>query len=557
MNFIKRTITLIALAAVAATPVLQAQEKGKNYGVEAWFMHFDLDWRVDSGLPNKALIVSLQGLANRAAPQFYVVHPPEFQWEITGPLFDFYKRKHGVQFRLLQTADEALAKFKSAAKGYVVWDKTVGASLNVAFTIAGLEDAVVVSEELIPLVEKHGLKQIDDLRGRYTGRTDAEIYQDAYDKYWARCIKDRIMLMGGNAGAVRMPGMADWGVHQRMFFHDLSANPNRPDHAAELALNRRLLSEIEPGGYVFGWHSYAKDTEEQYTTLLSMYGLRMEGLHNLPNLSFNCQFTFTPGFKFTNNHSVPLDAKLVAEEKVYLAFVQSDSIGIGVWTKPGRGKLPFGWQVTMNWTEFSPAALEYFHESATPNDYFIGGLSGPGYMYPNHIPPERFPILMERARGLMALLDEHIMEIMDNSAADGNVGNTDLTKETVDAYYREFPDVIGFINGYGPARTRDLRDTRPMISYDYYIDPRRPRDEVAADLNELIALNSKRPYFLLVHVRESNDVNSLVEVTKQLEGPVEIVPVDKFLKLAASKQTYTTRYQDPEDPKHFEGFPKE
>lgn len=557
MNFIKRIITLTVLAAVAATSALQAQDKGKNFGVDAWFMHFDLDWRVDSGLPNKALIVSLQGLANRQAPQFYVVHPPEFQWEITGPLFDFYKRKHGVQFRLLQTADEALAKFKSAAKGYVVWDKTVGASLNVAFTIAGLEDAVVVSEELISLVEKHGLKQIDDLRGRYTGKTDAEIYQDAYDKYWARCIKDRIMLMGGHAGAVRMPGMADWGVNQRMFFHDLSANPNRPDHAAELALNRRLLSEIEPGGYVFGWHSYGKDTEEQYTTLLSMYGLRMEGLHNLPNLSFNCQFTFTPGFKFTNNHSVPLDAKLVVEEKVYLAFVQSDSIGIGVWTKPGRGKLPFGWQVTMNWTEFSPAALEYFHESATPNDYFIGGLSGPGYMYPNHIPPARFPILMERARGLMALLDEHIMEIMDNSAADGNVGNTDLTKETVDAYYREFPDVIGFINGYGPARTRDLRDTRPMISYDYYIDPRRPRDEVAADLNELIALNSKRPYFLLVHVRESNDVNSLVEVTKQLEGPVEIVPVDKFLKLAASKKTYTTRYQDPEDPKHFEGFPKE
>ncbi|MCP5529610.1 MAG: hypothetical protein H7A44_04135 [Opitutaceae bacterium] len=557
MNFIKRIITLTALAALLAAPALRAEEQGKNYGVDAWYMHFDLDWRVDSGLPTKALIVSLQGLANRAAPQFYVVHPPEYQWEITGPLFDFYQRKHGVKFHLLQSADEALRKFSSAAKGYVVWDKSVGASLNVAFTIAGLEDVVVVSEELIPLVEKHGLKQVDDLRGRYTGMTDAQIYQDAYDKYWDRCIKDRIMLMGGHAGAVRMPGMADWGVNQRMFFHDLSANPTRPDHAEELALNRRLLSEIEPGGYVFGWHSYAKDTEEQYTTLLSMYGLRMEGLHNLPNLSFNHQFEFTPGFKFTNNHSVPLDAKLTAEEKVYIAFVQSDSIGIGVWTKPGRGKLPFGWQVTMNWTEFSPAALEYFHESATPNDYFIGGLSGPGYMYPNHIPADRFPILMERARNLMALLDEHIMEIMDNSAADGNVGNTDLTKETVDAYYREFPDVIGFINGYGPARTRDLRDTRPMLSYDYYIDPKRPRDEVAADLNELIALNSKRPYFLLVHVRESNDVNSLVEVTKQLEGPVEIVPIDKFLKLAASNKTYTTRYQDPEDPKHFEGFPKE
>jgi len=551
----KKLIALLSLTLSTALAVPAAESAAPTPATRsAWSMTFDLDWTVAGGLPEKALLVSLQGLANRAEPQLYIVHPPDFQWEITGPLFEFYQRKHGVQFTEIPTAEAALAQFKSYAKGYVVWDQKVGASLNVAFTIAGLEDAVVVAESLIPLVERHGLTCIDDLRGRYTGQTDDVIYQDAYDKYWARCAKDRIMLMGGHAGAVRMPAMADWGVRERMFFHDLSANPK---HTQELALNRRLLSEVEPGGYVFGWHSYAKDTEEQYTTLLSMYGLRMEGLHNLPNLSFNCQFTFTPGFKFTNNHHVAKDAKLTAEPKVYLAFVQSDSIGIGVWTKPGRGKLPFAWQVTMNWTEFSPAALEYFHESATPNDYFIGGLSGPGYMYPNHIPPERFPLLMERARKLMALLDEHVMEIMDNSAADGNLGNADLTKETVDRYYEAFPDVIGFINGYGPARTRDLRDTRPLISYDYYIDPRRPRAEVAADLNELIALNRKRPYFLLIHVRESNDVNSLVEVTKQLEGPIEIVPVDVFLKLAASNQTYTTRYQDPDDPKHFEGFPKE
>jgi hypothetical protein len=547
---IRRILSLLPLLALAAFAADAAVPAARTAAV----MRFDLDWRVAGGLPEKALVVSLQGLANRTAPRLYVVHPPEFQWEITGPLFEFYQRKHGVAFDELRDADAALAAFKEHARGYVVWDTAVGASLNVAFTIAGLEDAVVVTEALIPLVERHGLRKVDDLRGRYAGWTDDRIYTDAYDRYWARCNKEKIMLMGGHAGAVRMPAMADWGVRERMFFHDLSANPAHP---AEVALNRRLLRELDAGGFVFGWHSYAKDTEEQYTTLLSMYGLKMEGLHNLPNLSFNCQFTFTPGFRFKNNHSVDRDARPQAEGKVYLTFVQSDSIGIGVWTKPGRGKLPFGWQVTMNWTRFSPAALEYFHESATPNDYFIGGLSGPGYMYPNHIPPHRFGPLMADARALMEVLDQRVMEIMDNSAADGNVGNADLTKETVDRYYAAFPDVIGFINGYGPARTRDMRDTRPLLSYEYYIDPRRPRAEVAADLNELIALNAKRPYYLLVHVRESNDVNSLVEVTRQLEGPVEVVPLDKFLKLAASRPNWTIRHQDPDDPKHFAGYPPE
>ena len=518
---------------------------------EAYVMHFDSDWKIASGLPEKVMLIGLQGLANRTAPRFYIVHAADFPWEITGPLKEFYERKHGVHFTELKTAEEALATFARYSKGYVVWDPAVMPTMNVAYTIAGLEDAVVVTPALIPLAARHGLKPIDDLRGRYNGQTDAQIYTDAKSRYWARCSHDKLMLMGGHRGDIRIPGIADWGVREKMFFHDLSANPI---HADELALEKQFFSELNPGGTIFGWHVYGKDTEEQHTTLISTYGLKMEGLQSLPNLSFNCQIGFTPGFKFTNHHHVTSEQKLTAQAKVYLSFVQSDGIGIGVWTKPGRGRIPLAWGAIMGWVHFSPAALEYFHESATPADYFIGGLSGPSYMYPNHIPANRFGLLMQEASDLMKVLDERIFEIMDNSAADGNVGNAELTKETVDRYYAAFPDAAGFINGYGPARTRDLRDTRPLISYDYYIDPRRPREEVTADLNELIALNPKRPYFLLVHVRESNDVNSLVEVIKQLTGPVEVVPLDTFMKFAASNQTYVTRYQHPDDPKHFKGY---
>src|SRR6187551_686499 len=209
------TLSVIFLSAVAASAADRT----------AAYMRWDLDWRVDGGLSEKVLLLSLQGLANRSSPQLYIIHPHDFQWEITEPLFDFYKRKHGVQFTEIKTADEALNRFSSAAKGYVIWDPAVPASLNVAFTIAGLDDALVVTPAQIPLVVARGLKPIDDLRGRYTGQTDAQIYTDAYNRYWARCTHDAVMLMGGHRGAVRMPGMADWGVRQKMFFHDLSANP--------------------------------------------------------------------------------------------------------------------------------------------------------------------------------------------------------------------------------------------------------------------------------------------------------------------------------------------
>jgi hypothetical protein len=514
---------------------------------EATIIPLSDNWRLDGDVPVHALLISLQGLANRDAPRVYLEYPLDWQWEIVRPLEGFLEKRHGVKFdRLgLDDANAALARFARYTKGYVVWDKAVRTSLIVAFTIAGVEDAVVVSEDLIPLVEQHGLKKIADLRGRFTGQPDHVIYQWAYDQYWARCSRDYYVLLGGHAGIELQPGIADFGVKQRAFFSDLSANPKHPE---ELALERKILGAQHPASIVVGWHSYGKDTEGQHTTLVGNYGLKMEGLHNLPNVSFTCQIPFTPDFKFANTHHVARDARLHAEAKVYVAAVATDSMGIGAWTKPGRGRIPYTWQVTMNWAWMNSPALQFFYEDGTPNDYFIAGLGGPGYMYPKSIPAEKFPALMADARTLMAQLDLRVMEIMDYSEGNRHVGNTDLPKEIVDRYYHEFPDAIGFINGYGTARTYDLRDGKPLISYDYYLDVNRSVKDAAADLEELIQLNPRRPYFLLLHIRERNTVEKVTTILHALSEPVEVVPLDTFLKLAADAKTYQTHYQQPTDP---------
>jgi hypothetical protein len=169
-------------------------------------------------------------------------------------------------------------------------------------------------------------------------------------------------------------------------------------------------------------------------------------------------------------------------------------------------------------------------------------------MYPKAIPADKFPALMQFGRSLMKSLDLHALEIMDYSEGNRHVGNTDLPKELVDRYYREFPDVLGFINGYGTARTFDLRDGKPFISYDYYLDVDRPVEEAIADIDELMQLNPNRPYFLLMHVRERNTVEKVATILKGLSEPAEVVPLDVFLKLAASAKTYRTNFKQPDDP---------
>ena len=546
MNIRRPRLRSNVLILVFAWLVALAPFHGSNLSAkEAYVIQMSEDWTIEGDLPKHALLLSLQGLVNRESPQLYFEYMPSWPWKITKPLKEFYERRHGFAFNPLDTPTDALKRFAEAAKGYVVWDKKERTSLIVAFTIAGVEDLVIVSEELIPLVEKFGLREKVDLRGVFTGQPDHEIFQWAYDRYWERCSRDLVIWMGGAHGKRMEAGMADWGIYRRAFFTDSSANPNHPE---ELAFTHRILSEQNPQSFVMGWHSYAKDTEGQMTTLTSSYGLRMEGLNTLPNLSFNNQIPFTDDFKFVNNHNVEADEIVEPEEKVYLSLVQTDSIGIGAWTKPGRGKIPYAWQVSMSWMDIAPASLQFFFEGAMPNDYFIAGLSGPSYMYPKPIPTDAFPTLMNEAKRQMEILDLRVMETMDYSEGNRHVGNTELTKEVADRYYENFPDVIGFINGYGSARTFDLRDDRPLISYEYYLGLRRPEEEAVADIEELISLNQKRPYFMLIHVRESKSIEKTVSILNGVSEPIEVVPLDVFLKMASRAKTYRTRYQQSSDP---------
>lgn len=508
----------------------------------ARFMVLEDDWRLDGQLDQQAFLISLQGLVNRDQPLLYFVYPDTWDFRFTGPVKTYLEEERGYTFTPLEDFQEALSHFKPFIRGYVVWDRTVRTSLIVAFTAAGLNRAVVVSEAMIPLMEAAGIPCVEDFRGRFTGKSDYEIYSWAVDAYWNQCSRELIVWMGGEHGPLMKPGVADWGIQNRAFFQDLSTAPR---DTLEFQLASRLLSELNPRSLVFGWHSYRKDLERDHVTLTSSYGHRVEGLHTLPNLSFSSRIPAAPGFRFQNNHSVKPGQKLKAQKKVYIACIQTDCLGLGAWTRPGRGEIPYAWEVTMNWVWLAPSMMEFFYSQATPNDYFIGALSGPGYLYPKAVPPALLVPLIEKARQLMETLDLRVFEIMDYSEGATVEGNTELTREVADAYYQGMPKAIGFINGYAPAYTFHVRDGRPLISYDYYLSPVKSEEEAVDDLLELAAFNAKRPYFLLMHVRQWSDISRVKNILTRLGPEFEIVPLDRFLTLAGQNPTFMEKFLEP------------
>ena len=508
---------------------------------EAYFMNLDNDWSVQTGLSWKASLLSLQGLINREGPKLYFIYPEDWAFRFTPNVFDFIKKDRYYTFHQMHSLDEALSIFHEKVKGYIVWDNKVRTSLMVAFTNAGLKNGLVISEGQLPLMEKYGIPELEDLRGKYRNQTDYEIFSQAYHDYGSGCNKHNIVWLGGESGPVMKPGVADWGVQQKSFFVNLST---READTLEYTLANRILSDLEPYSLVFGWHSYKKDKERDYVKLTSHYALRVEGLNTFPNLSFTSQVPATEGFIFKNHHHVKPGDHYKPKQKIYLSFIQTDGLGLGAWNQPGRGELPYAWEVTMNWYWLAPSMLEYFYAQATENDYFIGSLSGPGYLYPKAVPKEELPHLIDMACDLMSKLDLNVFEIMDYSEGATVEGNTELSGSVVQAYYEGMPNALGFVNGYAPAFTFENRDERPLISYDYYLSPTRKKEEVLADLNELAAINIERPYFLLIHVREWSDINRVKEIVNGLDSRFGIIPLDVFLKMAGENPTFKENLLD-------------
>ncbi len=506
---------------------------------QAYYMRLVDNWEIDGMLPQNAFLISLQGLANTTDPNLYFLYPQGWDFGFTQPLFNFYRNQMGYSFKLLNDPEEALKTFRKYVKGYVVWDPKVRTSLDVAFTVAGLKRAVVVSPAMIPMVKKAGLSQLADFRGTFEGMNDAQIFSWAFDHYWDQCNHKFVIWMGGVAGNRMQPGIADFGVSKRSFFADLSTVP---EDTAEYAMANKIFSHMKPLSMVMGWHSYAKDQERNYVTLTSSYALRVEGLNTFPNLSFTSNTSPSPGFKYKNNHNVVPGKKYIPKKKVYIACIQTDGLGLGAWNEPGRGSIPYAYEVTLNMQWMNPVFLEYFYSTATKNDLFIGAISGPGYMYPKAIPKKYLPAVIKKAYALMDSLDLNIFETMDRSEGTAEAGNTRLPKSIVEAYYKYMPDAIGFANGYSSTNTFWSRDGRPFISFEYYLAEDRPVKGAVNDLKELARLNKKRPYFLLMHVREWNSIAKVKKILDQLGPDFEVVPLDVFLKMAGQQPTFKTRF---------------
>ena len=450
-----------------------------------------------------AFATCLQGIYNREnGPVLYMINNainrPDYWLEIftTDPSVGWLRGRRQVY---LETIEELYDLVKPFVKKAVIWDLDVDASFNVATTIAGVEDGVVLSpdyaEKILPMM---GLDSADiiDLRGMFTGAVTGSKKNDAYrwaiEQYLAKGLNAKNILcvyhdpfLLRERGNMMYVQQRDWPVYRRAFVFDLSPwgdeqPPDDPDQTMGLDLEtyRMILAEqlrqnegknmTEVAGFFNHWkysHAFGGlgikhdgvPTEWEVVHVISEFNsYQNTATEHTFNQSFHSQFPFEP----LTQSRPPRRERLRNAVYINLYYGDYDSTWPlfhfmpDFWEDEKRGSLPLGWAINPNLIETYPDIITYYYKTAVKDmDVFTASASAAGYFNPSRIQEQYWDMVVEHNRHFYNLTDMTITPMI--------LDFLHLSDSTLDRMTQFSPDGIS-------AHIANLHSRRPT----WQVDPR-------------------------------------------------------------------------------------
>ena len=427
-------------------------------------------------------IACVQGIMNRESPHKVYLDCNTETLDWLNVLSEEGRGLENVEWLELTGFDELLRFSKDYIKAVILWDPNVPATVNVACTMAGVEDGVAMTKQMYETY-KDLLDpdiQVFNLIGMFDGSETGSAKNDAYR--WAirnyletgRCSTDYLCsyidsFTFRSSGNVSYTVVRDWGVYQRAFVYDLSpwgdeAPLDDPDQTIGLdqetllmIYNYMLEKTKDTAPYeVCGFFEHQKysqagtnttsihgtvKTEWEYAALMTPYN----GYHNTCidaayNESFHGLYDVKQLDSNRPDEYIDLEAGVV-----YLCFFMGDYDSTHpvyrylkqAWDDSRRGDMPFAWAINPNLIETYPDLFEYYYETATPNDYFVSDASAAGYFMPSRVPDELWPTMLEHNLKYFNLTDMSIAPMV--------LDNQGMTADDLKWMSQIAPDGIGTV----------------------------------------------------------------------------------------------------------------
>jgi hypothetical protein len=315
------------------------------------------------------LFASLEGIVNRTQPRIACVtsstQEGEYTWLIA----------HSLPYSIIN-GFTAVSKYLTNVTGLVVTDTNQADTLNLATTIAGLNNELICDPSLLSTLTNAPYKLAikDDLRGLFSNKY--QVYQYLYSNYWPQCTHRIIAGMETNL---------HWNLRDYLVAVKAAVVWLDPGVAADASTLAPFLSGMTPlGGVYMGWWP----SEDNGLTWIAQYGIPVIASDFYQNGSL-----FGGVASAINVPAIPAAPTL--QNKIYVSITLSDGDNVQYmqhqmrenWGNSARGKVPMGWTSQPLAADLDPAMLNYFWSTATTNDCLVAGPSGAGYTRLNYWSP--------------------------------------------------------------------------------------------------------------------------------------------------------------------------
>jgi hypothetical protein len=278
-------------------------------------------------------------------------------------LVDGYSKQGIIKGYILYRTDNSKGQNNSERPG-------MNCSVNVATSLAGLLDGIIVNEDLEKEAKAHGLKLLMDVREK-SQLWCFQTYRDRFNRRTV-CFQDP-----------RIPHVRDLAIAQKVF---TAYGSEEPVSAA--------LAWLEPLSPVLGWNCGDEFNNTDRSTGYGQIQTSTDWSLNLPVLMAGTErldLPKTPGFDLRT-----IDWK---DSRSAVSFINTDGDNVqsfqgnflgnaSYWGNPDRGKMPFGWSTCFDHlAQLCPQAIDYAMTTRSTNDSFIEW--GGGYYYPDHFGRQR------------------------------------------------------------------------------------------------------------------------------------------------------------------------
>jgi len=380
--------------------------------------HLDTYTVTGASYETNITIATLVGLVNRPQPKVYLITGnDEAFWlkEVFGNI-----PQNFISATKDSALDALLDTYQNSVKGLVIYDPGLKDTVHVATMIAAQKDGIAVSPtQASALQNKYYFSILTDLR-THGWKSRLQAYHWAFQNLRAGCSSRLVAGLGLNN-----TNLLSFLVATRTFIYNLDSRDYLPNPVSlltdgllsERELMRQILASFPAGAVHLGWFP----DESSGVNLTSQAAITVLATDNFSNFEV---WTATQSVSTTaTTVSTPpsVDELTPVANTVYVSFTISDGDNLqysqhrmkDIWRDAARGTLPIGWTLSPALMEIAPLLAGYYQGSATPNDEFIAGPSGAGYIFPSHWPEEHLDAFLQRTGKQMQAMNMTTLEVLD------------------------------------------------------------------------------------------------------------------------------------------------